>query len=370
MTTRQAATEYEHINDIFMENGGFSVIITKINGKLNTIDEFYISLEEIKKSDFSMVGSTENHLIDIVDLNEDGIYEIMYSVSGWEYWWYYLAVYNNDAYTNVTELPVDVTQDIKFNSDDLELNNYMLTSYKISELNSITKESEEYGYYILEPAKELNFSYKDKNYNFDIGIATSKLNDYKEGYIKCCETNEVYYGHINNENDVGEHRITIYDFDKEDNDIQLVVNWLQYGMVTYQYEEDKILYNVSENNFKYIGSLPKYDFVSSDCRLCKHIEWLEEDVIEKYYEIKNGEIITKNNTFDSDILYTVVDDEKYKNTFSHSGWAMFDENFNILDGVLEQGEKVKIISIENDTLLKIQRENGDIVYFGNGAGIF
>ena len=80
------------------ENGGFSAIITKINGKAEILLDSYVSLEDIKESDYDMVGSTENYDVCVVDLNEDDIYEIIVTTYGWEYTYLDLFVYQKDRY--------------------------------------------------------------------------------------------------------------------------------------------------------------------------------------------------------------------------------------------------------------------------------
>ena len=86
----------DRIKQSIKKNGGFSVIIIKINDKISFCDSYFISIERASKYNGNFLGLAEFFYIDVVDLNEDGIYEILDRTS---FGFYYLVVYDKDSYS-------------------------------------------------------------------------------------------------------------------------------------------------------------------------------------------------------------------------------------------------------------------------------
>ncbi len=88
-------SDYWEATQKLIEYGGFSMILTRINGKLSIVKDCYIRNDEPENL---FGGDTFTYSLEVVDLNNDGIYEILYSTSGYEFWWDSLAVYEDEGY--------------------------------------------------------------------------------------------------------------------------------------------------------------------------------------------------------------------------------------------------------------------------------
>ncbi len=117
---------------LLKENGGFSMIITKINNQLNLIDSCYISKTEVKNSGYDMIGSTENFDIEIVDLNNDNQYEMLYSISGYEYYDFELLFNNNGQYVSFREMNTQNDSTIPGNTYTITVEDEGVDSYSIT----------------------------------------------------------------------------------------------------------------------------------------------------------------------------------------------------------------------------------------------
>ncbi len=89
---------YDLIEEFLKMYGGFSAIIFKDGDKINLLDSCFTSIDDVNNSDYSMVGTTLNFNLKIVDLNNDNIYELLYDVSGYELYDLYFLLYENDTY--------------------------------------------------------------------------------------------------------------------------------------------------------------------------------------------------------------------------------------------------------------------------------
>ncbi len=98
---KQGGDFVERIDELIRTNGGFSLILTIINDRVAICDSSFLSIKEAGESEINLIGSTESYDVDVVDLNEDGIYEILYFTSGYEYWDCDLAVYDNNLYSKL-----------------------------------------------------------------------------------------------------------------------------------------------------------------------------------------------------------------------------------------------------------------------------
>ncbi len=94
----------DQASKLIKEYGGFSAVITKINGNLNVLYGRYFTLEDVKNTDYDPVGSTEVFNLTVADLNEDNVYEIIINMSGWEYWWTCLCVNQNEKYVLLPQI--------------------------------------------------------------------------------------------------------------------------------------------------------------------------------------------------------------------------------------------------------------------------
>lgn len=88
---------YEQAEKILHENGSFSLVISKINGKINEIYSDNWPLDRIDKY-INNLEETEAYSLTVADLNEDGVYEIIIDSFGLDWWWAYLFTYQNGEY--------------------------------------------------------------------------------------------------------------------------------------------------------------------------------------------------------------------------------------------------------------------------------
>ena len=88
---------YEQAEKILHENGSFSLVISKINGKINEIYSDNWPLDRIDKY-INNLEETEAYNLTVADLNEDGVYEIIIDSFGLDWWWAYLFTYQNGEY--------------------------------------------------------------------------------------------------------------------------------------------------------------------------------------------------------------------------------------------------------------------------------
>lgn len=96
----QTDEELNEIDKNVKENGAFTAIIIKINDKISIADAYYVSTNYANRSEGAMILYTRNYdNLMVVDLNEDNVFELLYTVGGWEYYGKNLLVYNDGVYT-------------------------------------------------------------------------------------------------------------------------------------------------------------------------------------------------------------------------------------------------------------------------------
>ena len=222
------------------------------------------------------------------------------------------------------------------------------------------KMANEFGEYTLTPKRKLEFNYNNRNYRFVIGI----VNDGEYGYIKDLNSNKIYQASGSYDHDfkdrLDNYNISICDFNKTDEDIQLIIDW-NYNPADGQ---SSTLYDINSKGFYDLGIMPYYSFITNDGRFGSYIWWLNEKVISNYYEVQDGKLIRYVCSPDQKDIFTV--NEQSINIIKNSKGEYLSSA-----GMLTPGEKIHIVSVIDDGFWSdymVQRENGEVVIVGQVAG--
>ncbi len=157
---------YNKTEEFIKKYGSFSLVLIKSGEKINTIKDYFTSIAAVQKDINdgygAPVGFNENYDITIVDLNEDGEYEIIIYSSGYEYEWTDLCINKDGNYILLNQIEnaesslngdiivasekeitlndttvEDIIKDINLDISKLELGDY---KYKLGKTNVFNKE--------------------------------------------------------------------------------------------------------------------------------------------------------------------------------------------------------------------------------------